>query len=326
VTPTMDTSEIAVRGERFLSEQSVAWADILSLLETLGDAFAQCQKTIPMGESFSEGIRHFSEASHQLYLDAYAQYERRRPSRRALSALEELDSVLGIDMALRRAAIDGKMQLLLARAALRLRDPWITYRNLRQKQVKDKDAPASQSAERSDWIAALERDKRTVQQVMDRYQTWLSKAAAKPSDAKSSRNKRKAYQNNLSFWWQRQRAITASLESESRVIQMTRESLEITSRKMDALRVECEEVRRALRNRIDYLNHWSGGTYEPPDSTTFGDCLEILRKHRLVERVTPAVRQRLESGAAGQIEETPKENDPAFRNKEAVIAGNNAQA
>jgi glycerate 2-kinase len=63
-----------------------------------------------------------------------------------------------------------------------------------------------------------------------------------------------------------------------------------------------------------------------PDSTTFGDCLEILQRHRLLDRVPAAARQRLESGAEGLIEETPKRLDPVFRGIEHVFIGHNAQA
>ena len=43
-----------------------------------------------------------------------------------------------------------------------------------------------------------------------------------------------------------------------------------------------------------------------PDPTTFGDALEALRRHALIERLPPAVRQHLEAGVAGYISETPK--------------------
>ena len=43
-----------------------------------------------------------------------------------------------------------------------------------------------------------------------------------------------------------------------------------------------------------------------PDPTTFGDALEVLRRHALIERLPPAVRQHLEAGVAGYISETPK--------------------
>lgn len=63
-----------------------------------------------------------------------------------------------------------------------------------------------------------------------------------------------------------------------------------------------------------------------PDSTNFADCLDILEKLDLSERVPPAVKRRFELGAAGLIAETPKDGDPVFRNVETVIVGNSAQA
>jgi glycerate 2-kinase len=63
-----------------------------------------------------------------------------------------------------------------------------------------------------------------------------------------------------------------------------------------------------------------------PDPTTFGDCIEILQKLRLWSQVPPAVKQRFELGAAGRIEETPKEGDPVFSENKTFIVGSNAQA
>jgi glycerate 2-kinase len=63
-----------------------------------------------------------------------------------------------------------------------------------------------------------------------------------------------------------------------------------------------------------------------PDSTTFGDCLDICRKYQLLDRIPASVKQRLESGAAGQIEETPKEGDSIFRNVETIMVGSNGRA
>lgn len=47
-----------------------------------------------------------------------------------------------------------------------------------------------------------------------------------------------------------------------------------------------------------------------PDPTTFRDALDVLARYRVAP--PPAVRTRLESGAAGHIAETPKPGDPVF--------------
>ena len=63
-----------------------------------------------------------------------------------------------------------------------------------------------------------------------------------------------------------------------------------------------------------------------PDPTTFADCLQILRKFEVLERVPASVRRCFELGAAGKLEETPKVGDPAFIKSESIIVGSNAQA
>ena len=66
----------------------------------------------------------------------------------------------------------------------------------------------------------------------------------------------------------------------------------------------------------------SGPTY--PDSTTFADCLELVDRYQLRQRLPAAVRQRLEAGGRGDIPETPKESDPCFAGTATHVIGNNA--
>lgn len=63
-----------------------------------------------------------------------------------------------------------------------------------------------------------------------------------------------------------------------------------------------------------------------PDCSTFAQALAIVRRHGQVERVPSTVRQRLERGAAGEIEETPRSGDPAFARVRNVIVGSNRSA
>lgn len=61
-----------------------------------------------------------------------------------------------------------------------------------------------------------------------------------------------------------------------------------------------------------------------PDCTTFQDALEVLRKYKLLQSAPPPVIARLEAGAAGQAEETPKAGDLAFDRCRNVLAATNA--
>jgi len=61
-----------------------------------------------------------------------------------------------------------------------------------------------------------------------------------------------------------------------------------------------------------------------PDPTTFADALEVLARRGLTGRVPASVARRLESGGAGEIQETPKPGDPLFERVRNVVIGNNA--
>lgn len=63
-----------------------------------------------------------------------------------------------------------------------------------------------------------------------------------------------------------------------------------------------------------------------PDSSTFADALTVLKQFELLDQVPELVRERLERGAVGLIEETPKPGDPVFRNVHNIVVGSNRLA
>jgi glycerate 2-kinase len=77
-----------------------------------------------------------------------------------------------------------------------------------------------------------------------------------------------------------------------------------------------------IGDRLDSIA--SGPTV--PDGTTFSDCLRILEKYGLTDKIPAAVRDHLEKGARGELEETPKPGDPAFIRTQNLIIGSNIQA
>ena len=58
-----------------------------------------------------------------------------------------------------------------------------------------------------------------------------------------------------------------------------------------------------------------------PDRSTFRECLEILDKYNLKERVPESVLARFRRGTRGHEAETPKAGDPVFEKTQAVIVG-----
>ena len=63
-----------------------------------------------------------------------------------------------------------------------------------------------------------------------------------------------------------------------------------------------------------------------PDSTTFGDAINILKKYDLWEEAPEAVKKVLLDGKRGIIPDTPKAHDIAFERVFNVIIGNNRTA
>ncbi|UFS72011.1 glycerate kinase [Geomonas sp. RF6] len=68
----------------------------------------------------------------------------------------------------------------------------------------------------------------------------------------------------------------------------------------------------------------SGPAY--PDPSTFADAVDILDHFDLLEKVPPAVRDRLVRGAQGQVPETPKPEDPIFAAVQTTIVSTNRDA
>ncbi|MGE5217574.1 MAG: glycerate kinase type-2 family protein [Chloroflexota bacterium] len=60
-----------------------------------------------------------------------------------------------------------------------------------------------------------------------------------------------------------------------------------------------------------------------PDSTTFNECLKIIQRYDLGWRIPAAIIDCLESGARGELAETPKVSDTIFKNVQNLIIGNN---
>lgn len=59
-----------------------------------------------------------------------------------------------------------------------------------------------------------------------------------------------------------------------------------------------------------------------PDTTTFGDAIRIVKKYDLWEKIPRSIRTVLLEGNKGDIPETPKTSDKAFRKVYNVIIGN----
>ncbi|MGD9347650.1 MAG: glycerate kinase [Candidatus Aminicenantes bacterium] len=63
-----------------------------------------------------------------------------------------------------------------------------------------------------------------------------------------------------------------------------------------------------------------------PDRSTYADCLRILQKYSLENKIPEAIRDHYDKGADGYIAETPKFGDPVFHKTQNVIIASNSLA
>lgn len=63
-----------------------------------------------------------------------------------------------------------------------------------------------------------------------------------------------------------------------------------------------------------------------PDSTTYNDAIQVLKKYNLWDKAAASIRKHLLNGLHRQLEETPKQNSPVFKNVSNFIVMNNVVA
>jgi len=63
-----------------------------------------------------------------------------------------------------------------------------------------------------------------------------------------------------------------------------------------------------------------------PDSSTFADCLSIIDRYGVGDMIPLAVTTFLKKGAAGEIADTPKADNPIFQQVQNLLIGNNQLA
>ncbi|MEA3350550.1 MAG: glycerate kinase [Chloroflexota bacterium] len=81
-------------------------------------------------------------------------------------------------------------------------------------------------------------------------------------------------------------------------------------------------IPNVIGDRLDVIA--SGPTV--PDPSTYADAIEIIAKYSLTPKIPASILAHLRRGAAGDIPETPKADDPVFERVQNIIVGNNLQA
>jgi len=62
------------------------------------------------------------------------------------------------------------------------------------------------------------------------------------------------------------------------------------------------------------------------DSSSFADCMEILERYHIKNKIPETVLNHIESGISGKTPETPKAGDPAFKKTQNLIIASNIES
>lgn len=131
-----------------------------------------------------------------------------------------------------------------------------------------------------------------------------------------------------------------SLEDEQRTTQILLES-GANIHEINAIRKHISQVKGGRLARLAYpatlvslvLSDVIGDSLDSiasgptvPDRSTFGDCIHVLEKYRIKNKLPSAVTEHLEKGIRGEVEETPKADDSAFKRTQNVIISSNILA
>lgn len=63
-----------------------------------------------------------------------------------------------------------------------------------------------------------------------------------------------------------------------------------------------------------------------PDTSTFNDCIRIIDKYQILEKLPEPVRNHFTAASEGKAEETPKKDHPAFHKTKSMVIGCNYDA
>ena len=63
-----------------------------------------------------------------------------------------------------------------------------------------------------------------------------------------------------------------------------------------------------------------------PDPNTFQDCVQIIKKYNILNKIPKAIASHIAAGVSGKVPETPKPGNPIFDNTHSLIIGSNFEA
>ncbi len=298
--PEASTSRI----ERFVSEQHEAWACVSRLLRS-APAFHETSPKITevlAAESPAAAADLFGQACRVLIGEAVEAYDRERPMRRALEAIEDFGDPA---LAVRRARIDGELQAVMAQALASLPALfriWLSH-----------DQTGAEAAWLR-WRESAEKLDRRGAAVLSRYEEWAKSAATLDPGLSASHAAR--HDRHLAFWWRRQRSVASTLSHAGGLARAGVELLRLAGRMTKEIDRERMDLLTALRAQAAYLDDWRGGPFDPPEMNA-----RIASAEEWVERWWSSANRFLPEALPSTVERfLPRSPIPSIFHRSDLIA------
>ena len=166
-----------------------------------------------------------------------------------------------------RAALDGAFQLVLAQASIHLLLPWQTFRRafLASFQRSAVDSTDFDGA-REWWLEAASRHRQQAALCLSRYDAWATAfsgavAAAllrHPRPASASRHAKwsERHQEHIAYWSRQQRAVRGVMDLEFQLARLGRETVQETVASLESLEAEQIELLQELETATAWLERW----------------------------------------------------------------------
>jgi hypothetical protein len=183
--------------------------------------------------------------------------------------------------ALRRAVLDGALQLVLAQSCLHLLGPWQMFRRQRLTVLSGKQPDRKGwEDERKWWLKTASKYSTRGARVIQSYRNWSTAASSRLAEALlrragelSERKRDKIFerrQSYFSYWARQQRGVQSLLDLERQLSVLARGATEETIRSLESLKLEHDELFKELESVIAWLEAWQreeqAGAFPPPQA------------------------------------------------------------
>lgn len=239
--------------DRLVAEQRAAWSAFSSLLRDVRDKYAAGDQgaQLASAQSIGDAVRAYASYAQEMAVAPAEEFERLRPIRRSLNAIEDFDRE-GEGSSVRRARLDGAMQALLGEGVRALSVPWLLTLQ----------GPGS-APRWASWCERAHRLEKQASTLIQRYEAW-ARAHGDPPGRPSARAQAR-HALHLAFWWRRQRSVAAELGFHAAIARAGLDLLRQAESLENSAARERQDLLDAIRAHLDYLDTWDRNSFVPPD-------------------------------------------------------------